>query len=90
MDSKQELALREEIEGRAAELNWMTNALPCGAFVPPDDVVRVLTELEDLQNELAFLRDDPPDPDEPFASVCAPLKPAPHLNSGAIALSEPD
>jgi hypothetical protein len=31
-----------------------------------------------------------PEPDEPDAPVGAPVKPRPHLNSGAIALPEPD
>ncbi len=30
------------------------------------------------------------DPDEPFAMVCATLRPRPHLNSGAIALALPE
>jgi hypothetical protein len=34
--------------------------------------------------------DEPTDPDEPFAMVCAALKPRPHLNSGAIALALPE
>ena len=35
-------------------------------------------------------RHDPPNPIAPEAPVPAPLKPKPHLRSGAIALPEPD
>ena len=34
--------------------------------------------------------DEPIDPDEPLAMVCAALRPRPHLNSGAIALALPE
>jgi hypothetical protein len=40
--------------------------------------------------ELETSQDESPDSDEPTAMVCAPLRPRPHLNSGAIALPEPD
>ncbi len=45
-----------------------------------------LTALVELESPL----DEPPESDEPTASVCAPVRPRPHLNSGAIALREPD
>ena len=37
-----------------------------------------------------FLRDDSSDDDEGDAHVGAPIRPRPHLNSGAVALEEPD
>jgi hypothetical protein len=77
---------REQIEFRTAEVIEMMQAAP----VPPKKVAGLLADLEDLEKELEFLRDGPDDSDEPFAMVCAPLKPVPHLNSGAIALPEPD
>jgi hypothetical protein len=33
---------------------------------------------------------DEPDDDDGDAAVCAPIRPRPHLNSGAVALDEPD
>jgi hypothetical protein len=54
-----------------------------GAFELPDDVAAALIELESME-------DDSQDSDEPTEPVGAPLKPRPHLNSGAITLPEPD
>jgi hypothetical protein len=44
----------------------------------------------ELRSELEYLRSEPSGWDEPDAFVGAPLKPRPHLNSGAVALPEPD
>jgi hypothetical protein len=63
---------------------------PHGASEPPEDILTAMIELEDLRSELEFLRDNRPGSDEPDAFVCAPLNPLPRLNSGAIALPEPD
>jgi hypothetical protein len=52
-----------------------------------DELLTLFVELEDLRNELAFLRENP---DEPDALVDAPLMPRPHLNFGAVAIPEPD
>jgi hypothetical protein len=40
--------------------------------------------------KIEVLPDDPMSADDPDAFVCAPLKPKPHLSSGAIALPEPE
>jgi hypothetical protein len=57
-----------------------------GAGIPSEELISVLVDLEDLQNELKSLQDD----SESNGSVRVPLKPQPHLSSGAIALAEPD
>jgi hypothetical protein len=43
-----------------------------------------------LESELKNLLDNPPDSEDWSASVCVPVRPPPHLNSGAIALPEPE
>jgi hypothetical protein len=43
-----------------------------------------------LIREMAKPDSDPPILDEPDALVPAPLKPTPHLRSGAIAVAEPE
>jgi len=55
-----------------------------------DEWLRVKVELMDLQNELEFVRDNPSASGNADAVVYSPLKPRPHLNSGAIALPEPE
>ena len=50
-----------------------------------DEVARAYSDA------LATLRSsDPPILGEPDAPVCAPLKPKPHIRSGAIAVPEPE
>jgi hypothetical protein len=98
MDGERELAIRQLL--RAQELRICRNSvckelrsmnLPKGSSVPPDDFITAMVELEDLRNELEFLHKDSSDSGEPEAFVGAPVKPPPHLlNSGAIALPEPD
>ena len=56
--------------------------LPEGASVPSEDLITAMVEIEDLHNELEFLRNDSPDSGEPDAFVGAPVKPVPHLNPG--------
>ena len=51
------------------------------------ETIRKLQELL-LRQEISI--DDSPDSGAPDASNAAPLKPRPHLNSGAVALPEPD
>jgi hypothetical protein len=51
------------------------------------ETIRNLQELL-LRQELSI--DDSPDSGAPDALKGAPLKPRPHLNSGAVALPEPD
>jgi hypothetical protein len=50
------------------------------------DDVGLMLALEEAE----LLDDDPSDSGEKDPLVGAPLKPRPHLNSGAIALPEPD
>jgi len=52
-------------------------------FDLPDHVVAAMVELESLPDESS-------NADEPTDSVQAPVKPRPHLNSGAAILPEPD
>jgi hypothetical protein len=85
-----ETALRELIEHRRQELASEMMKLPLGASGPSEDVLTAMIELEDLRSELEFLSDNRHGSDEPDAFVRAPLNPLPHLNSGAIALPEPD
>ena len=63
-----------------------------GSFESPEDHLAAFVELQDLGNELGFLRGNPSASDEPEEDsfVCASLKPLPKLNSGAIAVPEPD
>jgi hypothetical protein len=49
-------------------------------FDLPDHIVAVMVELETLSDESS-------NTDEPTDSVHAPVKPRPHLNSGAASLS---
>jgi hypothetical protein len=84
-----EPVIRERIKLLTQELASMTEGLPEGASELPDAAVSALVELEDLHNELKALG-DAPDSGEPDAFLCAPLTPLPHLNSGSIALPEPE
>ena len=52
-------------------------------FDLPDHIVAAMVELETLSDESS-------NTDEPTDSVHAPVKPRPHLNSGAAVLPEPD
>jgi hypothetical protein len=88
-----ETALRELIEVRTREfesemLNLMH--LPDDASEPSEVMLTAMMELADLTSELEFLRDSRPGSGEPDAPVCVPLNPRPCLNSGSVALPEPD
>jgi len=85
-----ETALRELIEDRTQELASEMMNLPDGASEPSEEMLTAIIELEDLRGELEFLRDNRPGSGEPDALVCVPLNPLPRLNSGTIALPEPD
>jgi hypothetical protein len=89
MRRESETALRELIEDRTRKLASEMMDLPVGASEPSEETLTAMIELEDLRSELEFLRDNRPG-SEPDALVCAPLNPLPHLNSGTIALPEPD
>ena len=52
-------------------------------FDLPDHIVAAMVELETLPDESS-------NADEPSDSVHAPVKPRPHLNSGAAVLPQPD
>ena len=78
-----ESLLRELIQRREQELASAAH------LIGEDEWLRVYVELVDLQNELEFVRDTPSASDDPDAPVYSPLKPRPHLRSGAIALPEP-
>lgn len=58
--------------------------LPIGASVPSDSVMAVTIELDALKDELKGTDGDSPDFDEPDIFIPAPLKPRPHLDSGAL------
>jgi hypothetical protein len=64
--------------------------LPEGSSVASEDLITAMVKVEDLRNELEFLQNDSSDSGEQNAFVGAPIKPFPHLHSGAIALPEPD
>jgi hypothetical protein len=82
MDSAHVVALRERIESRSAAAKRLArNSI---TYAIAED------ELKQLEKELKTLLGDDSDPAEPDALVGAPLKPRPHLRSGAIALVEPD
>jgi hypothetical protein len=69
---------------------------------PVDDFVReyarayfdgdreTIRNLQELLRRQELSMDDSPDSSAPDALKGAPLKPRPHLNSGAVALPEPD
>jgi hypothetical protein len=86
MDRERELALRESIALGRLKLESAIETLPDGAFVLSGEWLSARIVLEDLERELEDLRD----PDDWSAPVCVPRKPPPHLNSGAIALPEPE
>ncbi len=85
-----EAALRELIEARKRELESQMMALRDDASEPSEETLTALIDLDGLISELEFLRDNGPDSGEPDAVVGVPLNPLPRLNSGAIALPEPD
>ena len=70
------------------ELASGTESLAMGASVPSDSLMAVTIELGTLENELKAC--DSPDFGEPDVFIPAPLKPRPHLSSGAIELREPE
>ena len=74
----QELALEEALQ------KFLSTADPSQhTFELPDQIVAAMVELE-------MLSDESSNNDEPTDLVHAPLKPRPHLNSGASALPELD
>jgi hypothetical protein len=52
--------------------------------------VETIRKLQERLVDDASQHSDPGAPSEPDAPIGAPIKPRPHLNSGAIALPEPD
>ena len=90
MDREREPATRGLLRAQEFRLHELMMNLPEGASVPSEDLITALVEVADLTNELEFLQNDSSDSGEPGAFVGAPIKPAPHLNSGAVALPEPD
>jgi len=89
MDRERELDLRRSIELGRQKLESAIENLPDGASLLTDETLTATIVLEDLESELASLLENPPESDDWSASVSVPLKPPPHLNSGAIALPEP-
>jgi hypothetical protein len=73
---------------REQEIALLMKDLSNGAHELSEELLTALIELEDLRDELQFARDNPFGERDQF--VHAFLKPLPHLNSGAIALPEPD
>ena len=79
-----------------ADLKRSLNGFPVDDFVREyarayfdgeRETIRKLQELL-LRQEISI--DDSPDSAAPDALTGSPLKPGPHLNSGAVALPEPD
>ena len=87
---REEVALRQSVELSKQKLASMMVNLPEGASVPSADLMSAMVELDDLENQLESLRDDSLNSEESGPFVCAPLKPPPHLNSGAIPLPDPE
>jgi hypothetical protein len=52
--------------------------------------VETIIKLQELLIGDASEHNDPGEPNGPDAPIGAPIKPRPHLNSGAVALPEPD
>ena len=74
----QALALEEALQ------EFLSTADPSQhTFDLPDHIVAVMVELETLPDESS-------NTDEPTDWVHTPVKPRPHLNSGAAVLPEPD
>jgi|HubBroStandDraft_1064217.scaffolds.fasta_scaffold356085_1 hypothetical protein len=90
MDRERELVLRRSIGLGRQKLESVIEKLPDGALVLTDEWLNATLVLEDLESELKNLLDNPPDSEDWSASVCVPVRPPPHLNSGAIALPEPE
>ncbi len=90
MDRERELALRQSIALGRQKVEAVSERLPDGTYVLSDEWLIARIVLEDLDRELEDLLENPPNSDDWSASVCAPLKPPPHLNSGANALPEPE
>lgn len=90
MRLEREFALRELIERQVREFESKLESLPHGATEAPEDVLAARVELDDLRNELDFLRGNFSGSGETPSLVRAPLNPPPHFNSGAVALPEPD
>jgi hypothetical protein len=80
----------ERLHGQEFRLRELMMKLPEGASVPSEDAIAAMVEMEELRNELEFLQNDASDSGERDAFVGAPVKPLPHLNSGAVALPESD
>ena len=90
MRGESEAALRELIEAPNRLLESAMMNAPVGASEPSEEVLTALIDLDGLISELEYLRDNRLDSDEPDTPVAVPLNPLPLLNSGAVALPEPD
>jgi hypothetical protein len=90
MDWRSESALMALIERREQEIASLMTTLANATPELSEELLTASVELEDLRNELEFVRRNPPSSDAWDSFVPAPIKPFPHLNSGAIALPEPD
>ena len=86
MDSGRQLAVKKQIETRTATMQRLARTTSADSI----SLAMAQDELKDLERELKALVDDESDSPEPDAMVRVPLRPRPHLNSGAIALVEPD
>jgi hypothetical protein len=85
MDRELQLAIRARLRRlHALRPEALINAV--GELAEDLDDVGLLLALEEAE----LLDNDPSDSGELDPLVGAPLKPRPHLSSGAIALSEPD
>jgi hypothetical protein len=89
MNRERELVLRRSIELGRQKVESLIEELPDGGLVLSDEWLSAIVVLEDLESELGELLGGPPDSDW-NAPAGVPLKPLPHLNSGAVALPEPE
>ena len=86
---RSEATLCELIDQREGELVSLLTSLRDPLIQPPEELLALGVELQDLRNELEFVRGNPSSGDEPEALVRAPLSPLPPVNSGSVALPRP-
>ena len=74
---RSEATLCELIDQREGELVSLLSSLRDPLIRPSEELLALGVELQDLRNELEFVRDNPLSGDEPEALVRAPLSPFP-------------
>ncbi len=86
MKWRSESELTVLIESREKEVASLMMDLPDAASEPSEELLTAWVELADLENELQFVRGNPPPSWDSVVPV--PVKPFPGLNSEAITLPE--